>query len=216
MDVVPGRHYMVPCVPIQGWRENPPLHRQRFNQHQIWVPVLLPGHADPEIGAPRYHWHVDYRFMTIALINHVFRGPLRLNNIKVVGDPEQKLTPRLRRLRCVRTFGLIHQHNQIEGSIGSIDLHDFEAHWAEARVDLRDGCRYCPHKGTCLEGAAPVVRKVSSPSGTAEEIVPGVVECPGHGLAWDMVTGRLYRRAVPDLIALTEEWRSAKNRTASI
>lgn len=172
-----GRYYRVPCIFVPtGFCSAEPT----------WVPVIGPKHADPELGADRDHWHVDWRFAPARMLRAatgVVSGSPHGKVISFDGEHHehvdadghwvQKLTrpPVLRRMLCKRL------------------MPDFPVRprpaWAamelaqRARCDrLKDG-HICPHRGIDL-------RPFARPDGTAV--------CPGHGLHWDLKTGAMLPR----------------------
>jgi hypothetical protein len=171
-----GKLYMVKCV---QWR---------FLFKDIWVPIYGELHSDPEIGNPKLHYHVDYRFMTDNYIKLLYNTENieNLNSkIKIVGISKDKKYKFLtRRLRCYRNFWLARPQGNLGdndcGTISDITYKEFEGMFCDEKIIVKDSCRFCPHKGTPLDDAT--------------QIKKGVIECPAHGLAWDLTTNRLHVR----------------------
>lgn len=176
-----GRFYMVPTV-IQPWR--PKAIRI--------VPVVGPLHEDARfIKFPDLHWHPDRRFVTqqwldaqihdhwaVVLTPNPRRRLLshlsRLQRRPVFSEPSpdpQVIDGGRRRLKCRRLIGSF-----VAAGRPPSWLKDLEPAYANQR--LRDG-HVCPHRGISCRGVV------------AEN--DGVV-CPGHGLKWDLETGRLVSR----------------------
>lgn len=162
-----GRYYLVPCVKTPRDEDYPPA----------WVPVLGPMHEDrTTIGFPFEHYHHDLRFSSPAALARISRdadagGAARGPLDQVLADPGHTLpAPEWRRRRCHRAMP--------EASGQPWWLAAMERAHAGARLKA---CRICPHRGLPL-ASLPV-----APDGT--------VTCPGHGLTFNISTGRLVRRA---------------------
>lgn len=168
---VVGRYYMVPCV--------------RFADPRFpgWWPVIGPPHEDPDLGAPVEHYHHDVRFLAVSQLERIYRDmkprfwerqwraaktERRMVKLAMEAVPyvEQAVeAPTLRRRLCRRKMPA--QALSVARRI------------QDAYADKTAKCGTCPHRGFPLAGA-PVVK--------------GARVCPGHGLAWDVETGRLVRR----------------------
>lgn len=167
-EPVVGRFYLVPCV--RGvW----------YGRMGNW-PVLLPFHEDRAvIGFEPWHYHLDRRFLpnlmfadtgilpVLTPAGRMNRSPLQ---VSPKCNPDGLPPPVERRRKCRRRIGLLGYDN---------------VRWAPAlRADYReDRLRpgmICPHKGVCL---------------ATMPVIDGVVECPAHGLRWDVATGRLVEPA---------------------
>jgi Rieske 2Fe-2S protein len=178
-----GRMYMVPTVILR-----------RAPKGLALIPVIGPLHEDSQfIGFPDHHWHPDRRFVTDywleqqgpnhwATIYTPLPRPRLLKAIsKLRGEPvytESRTEPDVidggrRRLQCRRLVGSF-CNSRTETPPGW--LKKLEPAYANSR--LRDG-HICPHRGISCRGVI------------AEN--DGVV-CPGHGLKWNMQTGRLVSR----------------------
>lgn len=161
-----GRYYLVPT--IVGARGR--------------LPVIGPEHEDVEhIGVAKRHYHHDWRFMRPRdacglLAGHAhearYFGPI------LCPTPEGQ-KPLDRRLMCYRdmpTFPTSYaRHDDPPATIAW--MRRLEEAYADAQIKL--DCAVCPHRGLPLNGLP---------------VRDGVVVCPGHGLAWDMTTGRMARR----------------------
>lgn len=134
-----------------------------------WVPLLGPLHEDAEIvNFQEQHWHIDWRFVSQREWNHYcsFTTPLAVPiSEKNVDGP-----PCHRRLKCKREMPIFPGHGRV------IWLKELEA--AYQNDNLKPGL-ICPHRGIPLAGCP------------AKD---GVVVCPGHGLAWNIETGKLVPR----------------------
>ncbi len=170
-----GQSYEVPCI------------KYSVGGKRLWVPILGDRHADPELSNPRPHYHIDVRFCTDALLKLLFPKGYKSENVRVMSAPDGVWIPvRNMRLKCQRRFELVRSYTFPHcGSVNDVDYSDFEGWFEDVKVEEQDGCKRCPHKGMSLDGAT--------------EVSPGVVECPGHGLTWDMTTGKLVKRSLPSL-----------------
>lgn len=161
--------YTVPCVPVLDTLRN----------HTRWVPVLLPSHADPELGAPYDHYHFDFRFCDERLLKFLrvsARGGHVLPAVPGWGHVVQG-SPRPRGCLCVRKHS---RFPVVSGEHAGARFRRLEDQWSEHT--LPSGCRTCPHKGMPLDAG-----KVCGSRGQSRV-------CPGHGLRWNLETGRLERR----------------------
>ena len=168
-----GKHYMVKCA----------LYRLGHfgNNVKIWLPILGERHADPEIANPKHHYHLDVRFIPNLVLRRLWGGEFDPRRILVMGCEIDLPPTKIRRLRCVRQFIPIHPPGFICEEINGISFEKFEKLMASSQVIAKDGCKFCPHKGTPLD-CAPTIG------------VDNQVECPGHGLTWDLISLRLIER----------------------
>ena len=112
MEAEVGKYYLVKCLqyPVNGV--------------SAWIPIMGERLADPEVGNPHPHYHVDYRFMSLALFSLFYKGGFSAMNIRVLYDSDGTYPISYRRLRCYRNFGHIRPIG--EGIIGGLDYCDFE------------------------------------------------------------------------------------------
>lgn len=160
-----GRFYNVPCIFV-------PLG---FYESEQWIPILGPKHIDAEhIKFHHEHWHVDWRFVDGATFDRCSRffsgkphGRVITNDGETyAGKVSLTRLPVMKRRKCKRA------------------MPDFPAlpnlrPWV-ALERAYEGCtlkdnHICPHRGIDL-------RPFAKADGTAV--------CPGHGLRWDLTTGR--------------------------
>ena len=173
---VVGEFYLVPCILI-------PAALQRKGQlcggmRPRWWPILGPRHQDLDLGVPAYHYHYDPRFMTDrAIVNRIGSQPISwlFGAILCDGHPSVLPSPVPRRRRCLRHMPA--HFADVEGGWGLPSwLRPLEAKFADV---LLPDCKVCPHRGLPL---AQLPQK------------NGIVTCRGHGLRWDVATGKLVRR----------------------
>jgi len=169
MKVIIGQHYSVPCV------------RRPLNRGWLWLPIIGGRHPDPELDNPRPHYHIDIRFFTDKLLKWACGGEYKPEKIKVFSS-DIELPIKHRRLRCYRQFELARLPYP-GATINNVPFKEFEKLFVNAEIVVKDGCRFCPHKGMPLDGA------LESRYGTLENAA--IVQCPGHGLYWNMHTGKL-------------------------
>lgn len=166
-----GRYYLVPCA----WGRLCPA------DPLSWIPVTGPHHEDAKhLNFPWHHWHLDGRFLTPKMWADIGREPEPpLFTVLVDGKGPVEYARR----RCWR---------EQPAYLGSPPRHPFPPSFlvsksglraAYARARLRGPCKVCPHRGV------PLASLPASADGT--------VTCPGHGLKWDVSTGRLVRRSPP-------------------
>lgn len=165
---VVGQAYLVPCVTLpQG----------------LVVPVMGPRHEDPEINAPRPHWHANPQFMSrddlMSAITGAFLGkyPDKTAILLALHDEETI---------AAQALGVIVTADGPPVEQERICIRPMPPHpggnWLGVLEDLyaerTAKCGRCPHRGFALGPAAP----------------DGTATCPGHGLRFDASTGRLVRR----------------------
>ncbi len=190
-----GKRYPVRCVRIWKCRDGErKLADLQYADRYGWVPVIGPEHEDAEhINFPHLHYHVDLRFVAA----HAFNARLYALKWAYPGKSEEEYLGRLLGLPVttkdadpVRFDGLV-----IETEVGTRPLLCKRAmptfpraiaRWipqletAYAECQLKPGL-VCPHRGIPL----------------ADFVQPdGTVTCPGHGLRFNAVTGRLLAASV--------------------
>ncbi len=167
---VVGRMYLVPCIES--------THRRLGWSPGLW-PVIGGEHEDKQhLDFAQRHYHFDARFLSrkqVKEIRECSSNPATALFSRVfcttawddspLGDWK---APVLVERRCMR---------------GMPDYPDtglpriypaFPAVYAESKVK----CGKCPHRGLPLESLP-------------REPGTNIVTCPGHGLRWDLATGRL-------------------------
>jgi hypothetical protein len=161
-----GRRYRVPCVSWQGYL----------------TPILGPMHEDAEhIGFKHQHWHIDFRFVSKQQwegMRESYADYSRVHGKVITADKAESGVVYVRR-KCLREMPVF-PRDIPDGGHGSMAvpwLSKLESAYADKRLNLN--CMTCPHRGLPLDGIAPK---------------NGVLVCPGHGLAWDVSTGRLHPR----------------------
>lgn len=174
-----GKFYMVPCIRTQT------VDGELVNN--TWWPVTGPRHEDTEfIGFSKQHRHYDIRFLNNDQMDKLCnRG--RHRKISFFGpDPDQpdseahnnvttsNMEPVRRRLKCKRT--------QPSYSAGGTSTPRWIAPLSEHLSDARIKCGKCPHRGLPL---------LSLPREPGTDIV----QCVGHGLRFDLKTGKLVKGA---------------------
>lgn len=160
-----GRYYTVPTV--QG---------VVYYTMADW-PVIGPKHEDKElIGFLPSHFHIDWRFVSEAMLNMVKRhhsAPLAItlctdHRINILGLPAIAH----RRLKCKR----------------AMPAFPVEPKWLRKLEDAYEHCvlktPVCPHRGLPLDTLAPDA--------------DGHVSCPGHALRWNFDTGRMVRETTKE------------------
>ena len=164
-----GKYYLVPVV---------------VNLSGYACPVLGPEHEDREyIGVARNHYHYDLRFVADALIEHFCGHMLRTRPITC--DPVElmmifihftdivKGKPAERKMKCRRRMPKFPLEVGAQEALWMKPLED-------AYANTKLNCARCPHRGMPLS------------KDNADE--NGVVVCPGHGLAFNINTGKLVSR----------------------
>lgn len=160
-----GKFYQVPAVYTVSW----------YGSFTGWVPIIGPRHEDAEILNFHYqHYHVDWRFVGKKIWSTAtwYRGPsscfaLVVMVVDKLGRPVVTKGPELRRMRCKRDFPDFPRGAAMRAWMPELER-------AYGRKRLKN--MVCPHRGIDLSGLPAV---------------DGIVTCPGHGLRWDIKTGKL-------------------------
>lgn len=140
------------------------------------IPINGPLHEDREIiGFDPEHWHIDWRFVSHAffkLTSARASEPRKIHSIVACKMMTSRGTSEVffKRLKCKRPMP---DYPTLQD--GAEWLPALEKLFRDAKLN----CMICPHRGISLESAIPV---------------NGVAVCPGHGLAWNLETGRLVSR----------------------
>lgn len=164
-EPVIGRIYNVPAIEWGGGV-------QGKEAKPYWssptLPILGGLHNDREvIGFEDDHWHVDWRF--VGAHAHALAGSFISRHAKVIkGFLTTGVIHRVHR-RCKRP-------HEIFKFRPSTWMPELEKHYKDAVLPK---CLKCPHRGISLVGAP---------------IENGARVCPGHGLAWNIETGKLQPR----------------------
>lgn len=159
---LPGQSYRVPGILLE------------VGGQSAWWPVLTttPHRDSVYIQSKGRHFHFDVRFLPDSLF------PLRLG-------PESKVdTPQEMMCKIKTVYGKAPEVTWQE-AICYREMPDFPSHLAPWSRALAEGYRectlrpglVCPHQGISLDGL---------PSDA-----DGNVVCPGHGLRWNLRTGRM-------------------------
>lgn len=172
-EAVVGRFYNVPAIlsTSEGW----------FWRGNM-VPIIGPLHEDAEhINFPEDHWHVDWRFIGGYLWREsqkVVEQHLAYHDYIGAGDDAILKRPIVKR-STVGEIQRVRMKYRRSTPMWSNSLPWTRA-LENAYVHTNARCGFCPHRGMPLVGAP---------------IENGARVCPGHGLAWDVKTGELRRRA---------------------
>lgn len=175
-----GKFYRVPCLRTKkvlrdGWR---PLWGG------AWVPVMGPLHRDAGVvNFPWLHWHPDLRFISERIyrqlpmprVSSPYATPLQKhptwNREEHLHDTFVEGDVEMRLMKCKRA------------------LPEYPRHLAKWLPALEAECAHlkmtnmiCPHRGLPLQGC---------------QQDGDVVQCPGHGLRWNVKTGELVRGDQP-------------------
>lgn len=164
-DPVVGSTHEVPCIYIG---------RGGFHGGG-YVPVHLPIHRDPELGAPQAHVHLDLRFLSLPSLAGAVADPFAAVWLALVGLPrEAVLLPAL-------FFQVIDAEPQdivIRPMVCQRPMPPYPRHLAQW---LREGTTFvesyrtdCPSSNRCPHKGLPLIQGAD-----------GRRHCPGHGLCFD-------------------------------
>lgn len=135
----------------------------------VW-PILGEFHNDKEIGIEYDHWHYDHRFTSSYQFD---RDPYPYAMIRIKMRKEHDLVETLAR-KCRRQMPDFPSRLRINGGKTHVAI-TLERNFKDVKMK----CLTCPHRGFSLKG------------------VPnknGIIVCPGHGLAWEVESGRMIER----------------------
>ena len=172
-----GKMYWVPCVMAPG------IKSEADNIHTrapVWLPIIGPPHNDADfLGVSAAHYHFDVRFFSERLVRLLAADQRNAAAVlrRVAGVEGILKGPINRRLKCRRQMPEYPLETQrCDGGVeGFAQLPEFERAYSKYRV----ACGRCPHRNFPLHGL---------PDNN------GVVVCPGHGLAWNLLTGEMVSR----------------------
>jgi nitrite reductase/ring-hydroxylating ferredoxin subunit len=145
---------------------------------QLWWPILGPQHTDPDLGAPREHFHLDFRFVPMSgvrwLVINTFNEDIVLNQDLNRVSSSIFLTRSMediedRAFVCYRAAIRFPLDAFSQGS-GVLKL---PAKYEHKKLCLKN--RICPHRQVNLNSVTPDS--------------DGVIHCPGHGLKFSAKTG---------------------------
>jgi hypothetical protein len=163
-EPVVGKFYLVQCI-IDG-----PL--------RDWRPVIGPLHDDVEhFGFKTTHYHYDWRFLAdvdCQIIANCFDRPVsRLGGLMAAIGPA--VETRLKRMKCLRPMPVF----ELAFSTDKAGKRwaKFEQHFSNQSLT---SCLKCPHRGI--------------PLANLPKDEQGNVVCSGHGLKWNLETGKLVSR----------------------
>jgi hypothetical protein len=162
-----GKFYLVPCVRHYG----------------EWVPVIGPRHDDREvIGFAEKHYHKDVRFLSDDWLEQRWAWSRFNSSRPLTCTPEEyelasvlivDAEPRERRMKCRRRMP------QFPTAITDAGRPAWQRKLERAYKNANAKCGRCPHRGLPLNG---------------QPVKDGKVICPGHGLVFDVATGKLVPR----------------------
>jgi hypothetical protein len=180
IDAVVGEPYVVPCVQV----DEVTVYPNEFLRPGELIPVLAPAHEDAQFfNFPHRHYHIDFRFVDDDLWERLRQSPT-VHSCVVAESLLARPDLQWLRLRCRRMMPEFPAADAIppDARIGDYEglvvaLCEMETHYLDTRIDTET--LVCPHRRICLKGLP---------------VQDGVVVCPGHGLAWNVVTGALVTR----------------------
>lgn len=158
-----GETYLVPRAYVDSsrWR-------------MYGVPVLMEkAHADPELDNETPHYHIDYRFSDLDILEGLLQpgavATWYFGNAPAVRADVLPIEIRVEPMECLRTFPA--RNWRVSKYMAAVQ----EVKQKGGRVKL--DCLTCPHRGT--------------PLGSAPRDLDGNFWCPAHGLKFDKSTGEV-------------------------
>lgn len=166
MPYVVGETYRVPCIKIKN----------KQGQLDI-IPVYGASHADPDLGNFSIHFHIQDIFLTDEeLVRYGFLRDDGYQAIPTINLGVHFVPELFENLICRRQYNVGFPQNKARRS----HLPLMEATRTRLRTEafrLKLNCKVCPHRGTCLDNVSPDSE--------------GIIQCPAHGLAFDVSTGEI-------------------------
>ena len=158
---VVGTPYEVPCISVG-----------EFNG--VFVPIHLPIHSDPELGAPQPHVHIDLRFLSLPDVARSLLDPFLAWALRFLGPPPEAAV-----LRTL-FFQVINAEPQdivIRSMVCQRHMPPYPRHlagWLRAGGALESYRTRCPSADRCPHKGLPLFTGAD-----------GRRHCPGHGLCFD-------------------------------
>lgn len=147
---------------------------------RAWWPVIGPWHEDADLGVEDEHFHYDVRFLSERQLScPAERTMARVHTGRTGAGWESDDCPVPKGQPAVEYRRMKMKRVMPEFPYSP----DFAEKVERAFLETRLVCKVCPHRGMSLEGL-PV-----------DEL--GRVVCNGHGLRWNLKTGRLSPRFAP-------------------
>ena len=167
-----GEQYSIPCIRVKGLD---------WISQESWLPVIGPLHDDVEfLNFAVEHYHIDFRFVdptSFANVTSRYANDGQESHLLglIIGKEQIIEGPTQQQLIFHRPMPVY----PICSSEGEklpffCALEDAFAEWV-----IDPTLPICPHRGLPLDGLADD---------------SGIAVCSGHGLAWDMKTGKCIRR----------------------
>jgi len=149
-----------------------------------WWPILGPLHDDLDyFKIEKSHYHFDARFLTARQMRYLCKGyPCESASLIALCNNWDK-GPAEKLRRCYRempTHPLSIASRWDGRTVHNSGLPAMEKAYKSHRLNVEHPV--CPHRGFRLCGLPQT---------------DGVVVCPGHGLAWNLNTGRMVSRLAP-------------------
>lgn len=162
---VVGKFYFVPCIHTD---------QTRLQSWDTWIPIIGPWHEDAEIimfEAP--HFHLDWRFVQYIRFDELGRNHSLVACSTVGGNSASQPTVVYKRKMMWREM-IEFPSSTTSGEVPW--MRTLEAKYKNHQLK----CNTCPHRGMSLEGLP--------------QDEQGRVVCNGHGLRWNLKTGKLAPR----------------------
>mgnify|MGYP000700482662 CR=1 FL=1 len=164
MEPIVGTAYQVPCILVEGME----------------LPVHLPIHSDPELGAPWPHVHVDLRFLAISPATVSWIDPSGLLRLLLWVHPAalENVLMRVLFFQVVRARpeDIVTAEMVCQRAMPPYPRH--RAAWLGSREPFAE--RYsaqCPPTDRCPHKGLPLILGDD-----------GRRHCPGHGLCFERVS----------------------------
>lgn len=136
---------------------------------RFW-PIIGTWHEDADIGVPNFHFHYDARFLSMDQFASGGNSPRILGKVHINGVPGEA--------SCVPL--VVRKRRKALREMPEFPMAAFVTKLEKDYADQKMKCMKCPHRGMDLKWLPTK---------------DGTVVCNGHGLKWDLATGKLIPRS---------------------
>jgi hypothetical protein len=181
-----GQFYDVPCIGVEqpavsSLRRScsrellPWMSEDEFAWVESLRPVLLPYHADPEMGEPIGHFHIDLRFLSDLRL-HDLTQFVKATLQRELSPPELlyfvDVMPILENPSAALTWVNLQCHRQMPEFPADTAQDPVSFAYLQSFVGQPLDCGRCPHRGVYVA--------------SGQRTQSNQVVCPGHGLLIDL------------------------------
>mgnify|MGYP000929595438 CR=1 FL=1 len=173
---VVGTLYEVPCINGGG------------EYNDLYFPIHLPIHTDPELGQPQPHVHIDLRFLCLPDVVRSIVDPFLALALRFLGPPREAQEAVILKSMFFKVILVEPQDIVMRSMVCQRQMPPYPRHlagWLREGGPLESYRTRCPSSDRCPHKGLPLFTGAD-----------GRRHCPGHGLCFDArngVTGLLLR-----------------------